>query len=192
MVLEHCPGNTCKITNILTGQEIYAFCNRRRICRRCAETYRYRIARQLDTVQWESHAMLTMIPGEDRPTPVDIRRQSQRWLVLAGLLRKHWPHFYYAWFREIAHGTRLHLHVLWSIPRSEMEILRSLADEAGFGYVDVRSIRRPEAKPQKAVINYVTKSLATICTDPDGAWSIRTRRHQIAAPVSKQDRGRNL
>jgi hypothetical protein len=192
MVLQQCRGNTCRMINVATGQEMYAFCNRRRVCPRCAAIYRYRIAQQLDTLQWEAHAVLTMVPGQDRPTLVDIQRQSQCWLAFASLLRKIWPNFYFAWFREIGPGNRLHLHVLWNISVIDKDLLRSLAQQAGFGHAYVESIHKLGAKPQKAVINYVTKGLKLVCTDRKGAWPPGTRRHQIAAPVSKGPRGRKL
>jgi len=187
--LERCDGNSCRLINMISGQIIYAFCNRRRFCRRCAEYYRYCVARRLNTVEWQAHVLLTLKPGEDSPTKANLRHQSQAWQILVGLLRKEYPGFYYAWIREITEAARLHLHVLWSIPWISQDYLRSMTTQAGFGYAEVRSIRKPGAKPQMAAINYVTENLGKIAEDPDGAWLEGTRRHQISAPVKKKERG---
>jgi len=186
VLLERCAANSLRLTNILTGQQIYAFCQRRKICRRCAEYYRYCVARRLNTVEWRAHVVLTMKPGEDSPTPCNLRHQATCWQTLVSQLRKQFPGFYYAWFREIGSGGRLHLHVLWSIPSIEKNLLCSMATQAGFGHVNIQSTRTSVDKPQLAIINYVTKSLAKISSDREGAWLRGTRRHQISAPVERQ------
>ena len=135
---------------------------------RCAEYYRYCVARRLNTVEWRAHVVLTMKPSEDSPTPGNLRHQARCWQTLVGQLRKQFPRFYYAWFREVGQEGRLHLHVLWSIPAIEKDLLCSMATQAGFGHVNIQSIRTSADKPQLAIINYVTKSLAKIGTSPPG------------------------
>ena len=187
-LLERCAANSLQLTNVFTGRQIYVFCQQRKTCRRCAEYYRYRIARLLNTVEWQSHVVLLMKIGENSITLANLQHQARCWQALKTQLGKYFPRFYYAWFREIGATIGLHLHVLWSIPIVDNDLLSWVTGQAGFGYARIESIGRPGDEPQLAAINYVTKTLATIGTDAEGAWLRGTRRHQISTPVKREGR----
>jgi len=130
--------------------------------------------------------MLSMPSELGQPTRANLTHQSKGIGLFLKSVRKRFRELHFAWVRELSENRRLHLHLIWNVPWLDQTELSELAKKAGFGsVVHVRSFRRPGSSQVKA-INYLTKELGAIETDPTGAWPPKTRRYQISAPVVKR------
>jgi hypothetical protein len=126
-------------------------------------------------------ATLTLPPELASVTPQTIRAQSRAWNRLLARLRRLYRTFEWAWIREQNAGRNLHLHLLWTLERVTVTQLSLLANQSGFGIIcDIRPIRTQDARNQ--FINYATKSLGLIDSDPDGTWPPRTRHYRTSLP----------
>jgi hypothetical protein len=180
---ESCGFSSLQLLNPYTGELRNALRNRFRHCKRCAELARKAAYARLNTVAWNAFVSLPMPAELATPTLANIKRQSGSLKQFLAKLHKNRPVFKYAWVREISKTGRLHLHMLWTIPWVPHVDLQQLALDVGFGCgVDIQSLHTPGTSDQQAQITwYMTKNLAPIENDVEGAWPKRTRRCKLPA-----------
>jgi len=179
--LEGCRFNSLLVYSNRTAELRYAYCNRFRFCRRCAERIRRLAYVRLKSVVWDAFITLHMPSEHGMPTSNNIRRQSKSLGNLLASVRKNRPAFKYAWVREISKGGRLHLHMVWTLPWIDQAELKMLALDAGFGSgAYIESLHTPGTSDQQVnAASYLAKSLARIATDIEGAWPEHVRRYKL-------------
>lgn len=179
--LDRCQFTSLQFLNRYTGELRYALCNRPRRCRRCAQLARDAAYPRLNTVAWNAFVTLPMPVEHATSTLANIKQQSESLKRLLARLHRPWPVFKYAWVRELSKTGRLHLHMVWTIPWVPRAELQHLAFDVGFGGgVHIQSLHTPGTSNQQTqVIRYMTKNLACIETDVEGAWPEYTNRYKV-------------
>lgn len=175
---DFCLNPPFTLVNKATGLLVKPQCNRPKVCRRAANYYRWCIRERLQDIAWTAALTLTMTKAFGQPSQANITVQSRAWSRFISRVRQIHGPFHWAWLRE---QSPLHLHVLWdalSIPQAD---LSSIAEQSGFGpVVHIRATRTPGERCK--AIDYVTKSLSLLPTDPNGDWPLRTRRYRASVP----------
>jgi hypothetical protein len=172
--LDRCSAETLLLRNKHTGQYLFGLCNHRHMCRRCAKIYQSKIWARARGAQWQTFITLTMPPDQANITAQNIGLQSRIWeRFRRRLLRRLGTVRYFAIREGNRPEQRLHLHLLLdvAITHSQRSSLLTLATSAGFGEVaDLRSIAQ-----STHVLNYVTKDLNRIDSDPGVPWPPHTK-----------------
>jgi hypothetical protein len=168
-VLDHCSTSTPLLLNEGTGQLMYGFCNRRRICRRCANIYRWRIRARFGQRVWKTMLTVTMPPSRGDVISANIDYMAKAWTSLCARLRRRYGAFDYAGVREgLRPAQRLHAHILLTISARRLDkmTIATLAEKAGFGSV----LELTTVHSQPKLVSYVVKDLRRTDTDVGDQW----------------------